>query len=115
MHKALLLAASITLATPAAQAAPSGVIGWGCSMVGTAAITAAVVMNAQTLTGVVSGAAVAPLSPALLYGGLTAIMVSSVCAFGYHVVPVLVPAGAAPLPAPGLPAPGRSRIAQLDP
>ncbi|HYH39516.1 MAG TPA: hypothetical protein VD860_14930 [Azospirillum sp.] len=115
MRKALVLASMLALATPAAQAAPSGLIGWGCSVAGTAAVTAAVVINAQTLGSVVSGAAAVPLSPALLYGGLGAIMVSSVCALGYHVVPVLAPSGPAPAPVPVFPATGGARVAQLEP
>lgn len=113
MRKALVLASMLALAAPAAQAAPPGVIGWGCSVAGTAAVTAAVVINAQTLTNVVSGAVVAPLSPALLYGGLGAILVSSVCALGYHVVPVFV--APAPMPVPVFPATGGGRVAQLTP
>ncbi|WP_146208655.1 hypothetical protein [Azospirillum sp. TSO22-1] len=114
MRKALVLASMLALASPTAQAAPSGMIGWGCSLAGTAAVTAAVVINAQTLGSVVSGAAVAPLSPALLYGGLGAIMVSSVCALGYHVVPVFV-SPSSPAPVPVFPATGGRRVAQLDP
>ncbi|WP_448190723.1 hypothetical protein [Azospirillum sp. sgz301742] len=83
---------------------------WGCAVVGTAALTAAVVINSQSLVNVVSGAVVSPINPAVLYGGLTAIVLSSVCALGYHVVPVFTSFGGAP--APTVPAATSERYAE---
>jgi len=103
MRKALVLSAVLAFAplgAAPARAAPSDLVALGCSVASTAAIAAAVAINARTLSGVVSGAAVVPFSPALMYGGLTAIMVSSVCALGYAVAPVVAPDSPAPVPVP---------------
>ena len=119
MRKAFVLSAVLALApmtaTPA-QAAPGNIVALGCSVASTAAIAAAVAINAQTVTNMVSSSAVVSLSPALLYGGLTAIMVSSVCALGYHVAPVLTPAAPAPgsVPVPARPMTAGNRIAQVE-
>lgn len=125
MRKAFTLAvvlslASATVALPVSGAkaqtsqatSPSGgTVAWGCAAVSTAAVTAAVVINSQTLVNVASGAMVAPISPALLYGGLAAIVASSFCALGYHVVPVFVSFGGG-APAPTVPAPAGGRYAE---
>jgi hypothetical protein len=120
MRKSLFLMAVLALAPLGAgpavaqtQAGQQSMVGWGCSVASTAAVAAAVAINAQSLSSVVSGAVVVPLNPAVLYGGLTAIMVSSVCALGYHVVPVFT--SPAPAPAPGAPLTASGRIAQVPP
>ena len=116
MRKALILVATLAFASAgaapaAAQTSPAGgTVAWGCAAVSTAAVAAAVVINTQTLVNVASGAVVAPLSPALLYGGLAAIVASSFCALGYQVVPVFVSFGSAP--APALPATASERYAE---
>jgi len=125
MRKAFTLAVVLALASTAAVLPVSaaealtsqatsqagGTVARGCAVVGTAAIAAAVVINTQTLVNVASGVVVAPLSPALLYGGLAAIVASSFCALGYQVVPVFVTFGSAPEPA--LPATAGERYAEV--
>ena len=115
MRKALILAALLAAAPlPAARAEPAGLVAWGCAVASTAGLGAAVVINTQSLVNVVSGAVVSPINPLVLYGGLSAIAVSSLCALGYHVVPVVAGPGA-PVPAPAAPAPrmNASRVAEL--
>lgn len=122
MRKALLLVVMLALALVGAGPAAAqtsavqngrqgGTLAWGCAAVSTVAVAAAVVINSQTLVNVASGAMVAPISPALLYGGLGAIVASSFCALGYHVVPVFVSFGGG-APAPAVPAAAGDRYAE---